>query len=310
MFIKYSFAKLKSNLGQVDPSPAPKTDPEPAAKQDQSQSQQAEKLEGLLADIDLSDVPEEQRADFKKKLAEKVKLYDAGFRSKTEDLSKEKRQIEEEKQKIRELSQLRDEIDGNPELKDQITKMINNARAGIPVTKKETSQASRQLDKLIEQAADAETRESLTQMRNIIREETSDLRGRDDELDRLRKEIESLRNATHMGQAERVTTKIASLKDRFGKEIVEKYEQDIRTAALKYPTQDVDKLFRYVASDDDLSSAYLKEAEKRKKREQELKEEGSSISTSGVRKPIQVEKDKFGRTNIRGLVEKMISSKR
>lgn len=308
MFLKYLLSKLSSESGQVEMTPTQESKPEDT--QNPSQAQQAEKLEGLIEDIDLSDVPVEQRDTVKKYLFQKVKQYDAGFRSKTEDVSKEKKELEQKRHEVNDLLKLREEIQGNPELEKQITKMINNARAGVPIVEnKETTQALKKLDKYIENAPDAETRESLQTMREIIKDEISGVGIKDDEIKALKEEIKSIRNATQMSQAERIDSKLSKLKDRFGKDIVNKYENDIRTAALKYPGQDIDKLFRYVASDDDLRNAYIKEAEKNKKREQELKEEGTSPRSSGIRTPIKVEKDKFGRTNIRDLVSKVLNKK-
>jgi hypothetical protein len=300
---KYLIAKLRCNRGEVGTVDPAKTDEPGAKKDDSSQGGQADKLEGLISDIDLSDVPENIREDVKKHLAEKVKNYDSGFRAKTEEFSKDKKEFESKKESVRDLMKLRDEIDGNPKLKDKITKTINNFRAGnFDEDNSSTSKGKKMLDKLIDDASDAETKQGLMQMRQIVQEETSTYGELKDNYKALEEKFQKLEQATVSGHTERVEAKISVLEDRFGKDIVDKYRGDIRDTALKFPTQDTVKLFYHLASEDDIKSALLNEAKTEKQREEQRKEQGSGAGLIDSKTPIEPKKDKLGRTNIKDLV--------
>ena len=305
MFLKYLVAKLFDNRGQVDVLDSVKSK-ESGAKDTSSQSIQADKLEGLISDVDLSDVPVERRAEVKKYLLEKVKLYDAGFRAKTEEFSKEKKELESQKQTLRDLTVLKDEIEGNPALKTRITKVINDFRAGnFDADDSKTKVSMKTLDRLIDEAGDSETREGLRRMRQIVQEETSTFTDLKDKYSKLEEKFQQLEQATVSGQAERVEAKIAGLEERFGKEVIGKYKSDIRAASLKFPGQDVVKLFYHYAKEDDIKSALLHESEQEKQREHKRKEQGSSAGGFDVKTPIEISKDKHGRTNIKDLVGKI-----
>src|SRR3990167_10644943 len=301
MFYKNLLAKVKCERGEVETDPT-KTG-KPGAEGSSGQGSEADKLEGLISDIDLSDVPQERREEVKKYLAQKVKLYDAGFRAKTEEFSKEKKEMESRKQSLRELETLRDEIRGNPQLEKKITKMINDFRAGnLEADDPKTKQSIKTLDKLIDQTSDAETKEGLRQMRQIVQEETSDYGVLKDKYSKLEQKLNSLEQLTISGQTERVEVKLELLDKRFGKELVSKYKNDIRAAALKFPDQDIGKLFYHYANEDDIKSALLNEAKEKEKLEHKRKEQGSSAGIFDKKTPVEAKKDKHGRTNIKDLV--------
>ena len=302
---KNLIAKLRSESGQVTITAA---DDKKSAASDKSQSQQDEKFAGLIADIDLSDVPEQYRNEVRKKLGEKVKQYDTGFRSKTEDLAREREQVQSQKVALRDLTVLRDEISSNPALEKKITKVINDFRAGnFNPDDSKTKEASKLLDKLIDNASDAETKEQLRQMRQIVKDEIPDTSSMKEELQSMRKELESLKNATLTGQAERVTQKIGQLEERFGKDIIGKYKEQIKESALKFPGVEISKLFYSYADENDVKSALLYEAKHEKEIEQKRKEEGSSTGGNGYRTPVTLKKDRHGRTDIKDLVGQLVS---
>jgi hypothetical protein len=304
MFI-HIFAKLKCNRGEVatgDPVTTGKSEADASA-----QASQAEKVEGLISDIDLSDVSENIRADVKKHLAEKVKLYDAGFRGKTEEFSKEKKDFESQKNSLKELTVLRDEIQGNPALEKKITKVINDFRAGnFDTDDKKTDKATKTLDRLINEASDAETKEGLRQMRQIVQEETASYGGLKDSYEQLSKDFAALKTATLSGQAERVEVKLGLLEERFGKETVGKYREEIRAAALKFPGQDIGKLFYHYAGENEIKTALLHEAKTEKELEEKRKADGSSAGFPDVKTPIEPKKDKHGRTDIKNLIGQIV----
>lgn len=311
---KYLIAKLRCIRGEVALADSKDTD-KPGAGDTSSQDQQADKLEGLISDIDLSDVPEERRGEVKKYLAEKVKLYDAGFRAKTEEFSKEKKDFETQKQSLRDLALLRDEIEGNPGLKTKVTKLINDFRAGVLDSDDSKDNKVKTLDKLIDSADDGteeglRTKEGLRQMRQIVQEETSGYGDLKENYTKLEQKLQQLEQATMSGQAERVTVKIELLEERFSKEVVGKYKEEIRAAALKFPGQDIGKLFYHYANENDIKSALLHEAENEKQLEDKRKEDGSGPGGESVNKSYEVKKDKHGRTDIKNLIGQMLNKAR
>ena len=306
---KYLIAKLKCNRGEVVLSDSKDTN-KSGAKETSGQSSEAEKLEGLISDIDLSDVPEERREEVKKYLAQKVKLYDTGFRAKTEEFANDKKDFETQKQSLRELSLLRDEIEGNPALKTKVNKLINDFRAGNLDSDDSKIDKIKTLDRLIDTASDAETKEGLRQMRQIVQEETSGYSGLQDSYKELEEKFLRLEQATMSGQAERVEVKIGLLTEKFGKEIVDKYKEDIKTAALKFPGQDINKLFYHYADENDIETALLHQAEGKKQLEEKRKAEGSGAGGEGTHQSYELKKDKHGRTDIKNLVGQIMNKNR
>lgn len=299
MFFKYLIAKLKCNRGEVtvgDPANAGQS----GANDASNQGQQADKLDGLIADVDLSDVPEDIREDVKKHLSQKVKLYDQGYRAKTEDFSKERKQFETQKKELSELVTLRDEIQGDPALEKEVTNLINRKRAGLSLSASAADKKDQMktLDSLMSNAADAETKESLRQLKAIIKEETSPYGEYQNEIQSLRDEIKSLKTATLSGQAERIDSKISGLRKEYGEEVVRDVENDLRKSALRYPSASIKKLFISLIDEDKLETVILEKAKIKKQQEEKIKLQGSSPGGQGVKTPVEVKKDKFGRVDI------------
>jgi hypothetical protein len=299
MFFKNLIAKLKCNRGEVtsgDPAAAGQS----GAKDASIQGQQGDKIDGLISDVDLSDVPENVREDVKKYLGQKVKLYDQGYRAKTEDFSKERKQFEVQKKELAELVTLRDEIQGDPALEKEVTNLINRKRAGLSFNTSSSDKKDKinHLDGLISEAPDAETKESLRQLKAIIKEETSTYGEYQNEIQAMREEIKTLKSATLSGQAERIDTKIQSLCKEFGDEVVKDVEMDLRKSALRYPNASVKKLFISLIDEDKLETVILEKAKRKQQQEDKIKTQGSSPGGQGVKTPVEVKKDKFGRVNI------------
>lgn len=296
-------SRIKNNKGQVSLTPDDVKDP--SGSQAGSQAGQATKLTGILSDIDLSDVPENIRGEVAKRLEEKVKRYDSGFQSKMADLSKERRELEEQRYKMRDLMRLQEEVSGNPDLEGEITNLINQARAGNLKKKDVNSSTDKMLDKLISSADNAETREQLQLLRNVVKEEVKDLVELKDQYKGILDKMKSLESVTHMTQMERADAKIKSLTDRFGKEVIEKYKDDLKKLAVQYPNMSTEKLFYFTATDEELSSALVAEQKRKLEQEEKRKLDGSFGTTSGIKRPIELVKDKHGRTNFRDLATKL-----
>lgn len=306
MFLKHFFlsSRIGNNRGQAGAAPADVSD----ATDDKTGNKSSQvKLSGILSDIDVSDVPEEIRSEVVKHLEKKVKNYDSGFQSKAADLARERKELEEQRYKVRDLIRLQEEVHSNPDLKDEIENVITQARAGNLKRKDVNSSTDKMLDKLIANAPDAETREQLNLLRNVVKEEVKDLVSLKDQYAGILKKVESIENVTKISQGERVESKINSLKERFGKEIVDKHQEDLRKLAAQYPNMAAEKLFYFTASDEELSSAFVNEQKRKLELEEKRKAEGSFGAARGIKKPIELSKDKFGRTNFRDLAQKFFA---
>lgn len=300
MFFKILFRSRVNNCrGEIA------TDKNLSVQKTESKSDQAVKLSGILSDIDLSDVPEPIRADVAKKLEEKVKKYDSGFQSKMADLSKERKELEEERYKMRDVLRLQEEVSGNPDLEKEITSLINQARTGNLKKKDVNSQTDKMLDKLIANAESAEIREQLNLLRTVVKEEVKDLVDLKDQYKGLFDKVKLLENSTQMTQIERADAKVKRLIDRFGKELVDKYKDDLTKLAMQYPNMSGDKLFYLTANDEELSSAMVAEQQRKKEQEEKRKIEGSFGGPTSMKKPVDLIKDKHGRTNFRDLATKL-----
>lgn len=273
--------------------------------------QQADKLEALIQDVDFSDVPEGIREQVKKATAEKVHQYDKGFRAKTESLAEKEKALKVTEESLSGLKTIQKELQDDPKLAEVVNKVYYDYKSGKLVKPKEASSAVKKLDKLIEGTDDADQREQLRDMRDIIKEEAgegsqevSDLK---EEIKRLKEEIGSVKDFSLTSRTERVNSQIEELKDRFGKEVVEKYEKDIQFSAIKYPHQTVLKLFYHFADENDIKSALLTEEKQKEKKELERKKQGAfpSFKESSTEK-IEPPRDKAGRVNMRNFLSKII----
>jgi hypothetical protein len=83
------------------------------------------------------------------------------------------------------------------------------------------------------------------------------------------KEIEKLKNSTFSNNADKVETEINNLEKEFGKELVAKYREDIKSSALKYPNQKVNKLLYHFAEESEIEDAITKRSENKRKNELE-----------------------------------------
>lgn len=292
-------AELRSESGQAN---ATGTGSQSAAGQAEGQSK-AQKLSGLIADIDLSDVPETAtKEQFIKYLESKVKLYDHGYREKTVAFAEKEKSLREKEQAVDDLLKLKNEITDNPKLEKAVKKVINDFRSGRI---EDPDRIIKTLDKYLEKTDDPEEREKLRDIRQIIREETEEMGSLKDELKSAKEAIrilQSMTASTHLG---RVKSEMSSLKEDFG-DVVDKYIKTIEDNSLKYPDSSAEKIFRVYASEEDLEKAYLYRLEKRKQKEQQRKSEGSSVLGSSVTESIQPKKDKFGRIDTGNLVRQLL----
>lgn len=275
------------------------------ANQNDGQSQEAEKPHPLLTGIDFSDVPEAIRNEVKAKVMEKAKLYDNSYRTKTEMLAEEKKRMETDRQSIKALLEIQKELKDNPNMEKAVIQVINDFRAGKP----QNSEANRdknikRLDKLIDNATDPDTREQLRQMREIVIEET-DAPALKNELKELREELNRVKNSTLSSYSEKVDADINVLEEEFGKELVSKYREDIKTSALKFPNQRVKKILYHYAEDSEIEDALLKRAESNRKKELENKKNASTSDGRSISSKMDIPRDSRGRVHWRGFVDNL-----
>ena len=271
----------------------------------QSVGQTGEKLHALIADMDFSDVPAEIRSAVVAKMTEKAKLYDSSYRAKTEMLSEEKKRIETDRQSIKALLDIQNELKGNPNMEKAVIKVINDFRAGKTSNSEDNLNKNiKRLDKLIDNASDPDTREQLREMRQIVIEET-DAPALKNELAQLRAEINQIKSSSSSNHADKVESEINDLEKEFGKEIVSKYREDIKASAIKYPAQKVKKLLYHYAEDSEIEDAILKSASSKKQKELEIKKNGSLPNGNSMSTKVDVPKDSKGRINWRGLIGNM-----
>lgn len=221
------------------------------------------------------------------------------YTQKTQALAEKEKTLKASEEEIKEVKLIVDEMKDNPKLADTLNKVYSDFKSG-KISKSYTTKDRdlKKLDKLIEEATDSETKEQLREMREIIQEEApiSILK---QEIDALKQEISGLKSLTQTGQSEKIKTDLQKLEERFGKDLVKKYQKNIMTMALKYPHQSVIKLFYYYADDAEIKTALLEEAKKEEKRELERKKKGASpgAEPSNVAKS-ELVRDKAGKVTM------------
>ena len=270
-------------------------------------SQSGEKLDGLIQDInldDIKDLPEETQKIIKEKLTQKVKLYDAGFRTRTEDVATQKKELESRATSLRELETLQKEIQGNPDMEKAVTKTINDFRAGR--TDNKVDKNLKKLDQLIDKAADADQREQLKTMREIIREETSGGNS-SEKIKSLEDKIVQLEKMNLAGLSGAIQGSMKDLEDRFGDEIVTKYKPQIETMLKKYPSylQTPSKVLFSLAEDSEIFEAHEKIKAKQIQAENQRKEAGTFPGGDSKPSKVEIPRLKGGRVDTAKYIENL-----
>jgi hypothetical protein len=278
-----------------------------ADNKNSNQAQGDEKLEALIEDLKFDDIPEDRRAEVKKLVAEKVKQYDRGFRQKTEELSEERKKLQEREVKLKDIEKIQKEFEDDPELAKVIDKTYYDYKSGKFSSDKAKSDAVKKFDKLIDNAENASQREALRELRDAIKEEVPniDTKTLESKITQLEQELSLLKTVSLTGLTEKVDSQVSQLKERFGGEVVSKYEKEIRVMMTKYPHQTAWNIFKTVANDTELKSALLKEVEYEKSKELERKKLGASSSDSSISSDITLEKDASGTVKIESIVSRI-----
>ena len=165
------------------------------------------------------------------KLNDKIKAYDSGY------------------------SRQRSELDVQKEEVARVLDELKKVRETTPATLKTAkADSSRLLDSLMEQTQDPASRETLRQLREIIRQETG--------LDGLRKDMTELRQLVDTGRQNSQQTRyqglqgeLKELTTRYGDALVEKHREAIISYINQNPSYTARRMLHMVADPDELDQA-------------------------------------------------------
>lgn len=226
------------------------------------------------------------------------------YQKKTTELAEQRRTLEVKEKELEELKRIRDTVEGNPKLKETITKVISDFQSGKSSSSSATLDKNLKLiDKRIEEASDGDTKEQLREIRQIISEET-EFGSLKEENRALKDRLDRLEAAGLINLSDRIESQLSDLSERFGKEVVDKYKDDLKILAQKYPRQALRKVFFNVASDEDTRLAVLNEAKTEKEREVKLKTNGSTVPPGSVQTKIEPVRDRKGRVDWGAWIQK------
>jgi predicted RNA binding protein with dsRBD fold (UPF0201 family) len=180
-------------------------------------------------------------SDEKQKIADKLKGYDSQY-------SKERNELRLQKQEVAQaLAQLK-EFQAD-------TKNSNSLSA----TKREGVKA---LDNLIENTSDSNARESLRQLREIIRQET-DLDSIRKEMTELRQSLQGAQQTIQVSRQSALSKELADLEKRYGEGLVGKHRDDIIKNCTQFPSYSARKMLHMVADEDEIEQAIELQARKK-----------------------------------------------
>jgi len=155
------------------------------------------------------------------------------------------------------------------------------------------------LDRLIASATDAETREGLTNLKSILREENSTV---SDALDSLQKKIDGLEVKTAdleslgtMSLTSKIEGDLSKLRVEVGKDLIDQYQEKYRVMAEKYPNANPEEVLVNVSSFKEVRDASNKQSQVIEQKETERRARSSEPEfKSSVALP-DYERDKQGR---------------
>ncbi len=227
------------------------------------------------------------------------------YQNKTIELAKDRKALESELKRIGNWKPIMDKVDVDPKLRDTLTKVMSDYESG-KISKSDVikDRNLKILDKKLEEASDPEVKESLREIRQIIDQETGvgELKA---EIAELKEIIASVRSNTLIGISDRVEKQLSDVSQKFGKDVVAKYESEIRKAASQYPNQSARKLFLYYASDEDAKTALLNELKHDKEEEVRIKTNGSMTTVDTVHTKMEPVRDKKGRIDWSAQIQKL-----
>lgn len=258
----------------------------------QNQSKYKIKVEGQEKEVDLHELLE---------LAQKGDDYTR----KTQALAEKERSLKAQEESVAALRNVLSDMEANPDLKEVMNKVYTDMKSGkISKSDLVKDRHLNKLDKLIDESTDASEREKLKDIRQIILEETG-ATGLREEVVALRNKVSFLENNVAFGQNDRADSMIKSLKGEYTEELVNKYAADIRSAAIKSPGLDPEKILWHFATKDEVKSGILSQVEKEKKSEIERKQRGSTAAMTSTLGAVEAPRDKQGRVSWSGVIRNL-----
>jgi hypothetical protein len=217
-----------------------------------AETKSGEPAKEYVSGIDISDVPEQDRPRFKEMFSKKAKLLEDGYQVKfkgvaalakaQEDLEKMGLQVEE--------------------AREVLTKHLEAKKGKITDTDK--AKSLRTLDRLIDNASDADQKAALTQMRTIVEEETG-IKSINERLDRLDKFYQSSSLELSNKRQTQLNDEIKQLETQYGQEVVGKYKEDIMKHGMA-SNNTARRLLHAIADPDEIEQAILSRTKETKKK--------------------------------------------
>ncbi len=231
----------------------------------------------------------------------------ADYTKKTQALSEKEKKLESDVRRSERWREVDEKITTDPQLAKTLEKVYSDYASGkISKSDDVRDRNLKLLDKRLEEAADPEDRKTLKQVRQIILEETNvdELR---EEMKLLKDQISFLQSSSAASRTETIGSQINEMSPRFGKDIVEKYAEDIKGLSLKYPKYSAEEIFLKFADKADVKSALLTEVAKEKEQEIKRKQNGSMPGGDGSTVAVDAAKfkDKHGRVNFSEMFKSM-----
>jgi hypothetical protein len=227
---------------------------------------------------------------------------------KTQALSEKEKALKAQEESTKALKAVIDEMEANPQLKETLNKVYSDFKSG-KLSKSEDKKTDnlRKLDRLIEETTDAGERERLRDIRDIIKEEggVEEINLLKTEIKTLKDELSIIKGAAITGVSERIERDISILEEKFGKDLVAKYADDIRKTAIKYPQNSIPKIFKYLCPDDEYERAVLDVAKKKEQMELERKKKGSLPNETTFTPKTELKKDQFGRVSVATIAQRV-----
>lgn len=229
-----------------------------------------------------------------------------------QELRKKEDTLKEQSTQVAGLKSIVDEMESNPKLKESLNKVYSDFKSGKISKSEDTKDRNlNKLDKLIEETSDPAQREQLRDIREIIKEEAplEDVKNLKEEIKAIKEELYLVKNAALTGQNDKVESQLQKLEERFGADLVNKYKENVKATALKYPNQVVSKIFYHFADDSEIETAILNQVKKKEKEILEQKKRNSlpfgSDTSFAAKTPLEKDK-RTGRITFGSLKQRVL----
>lgn len=220
-----------------------------------------------VAGVDISDIPEQDRPRITAKLEEKAKLIEKGYQPKFQKVANLEKS----------LNWLTQQGITPEEATEQLQKYVEHKKNPVTGQKQEVTKT---LDKLIKESP-YEQKEALENMRKIIVEET--------DVDKLRSEVNELKKVVNYFSTKDMNVvetnfnnDLTSLREKFGKELIDKYEEPLKGEFRKFPQSKAKDILKYVVPDEEYEQALLSKPNRNQEKLNAVTNQGSGVVGSSA----------------------------